>query len=127
LEQGQFELFYQPQVDRGRIVGCEALLRWHHPQDGFISPAAFIPLAEETGQILPLGDWVLRTACEQLARWAQDPVFAHLSLAVNVSPHQFLQPGFADQTLATLAGTGADASRLELGRAACRGRVEGDG
>lgn len=114
LEQGQFELFYQPQVDRGRIVGCEALLRWHHPQDGFISPAAFIPLAEETGQILPLGDWVLRTACEQLARWAQDPVFAHLSLAVNVSPHQFHQPGFADQTLATLAGTGADASRLEL-------------
>ncbi|MGE4451298.1 bifunctional diguanylate cyclase/phosphodiesterase [Castellaniella sp.] len=114
LEQGQFELFYQPQVDRDRIIGCEALLRWHHPQDGFVSPAAFIPLAEETGLILPLGEWVLRAACEQLARWAQDPAFAHLSLAVNVSPRQFHQPGFVDQTLAALAGTGADASRLEL-------------
>lgn len=114
LEKGQFELFYQPQVDRGRIIGCEALLRWHHPQDGFVAPASFIPLAEETGLILPLGKWVLRAACEQLARWAQDPAFAHLSLAVNVSPRQFHQPGFVDQVLAALAGVGADASRLEL-------------
>ncbi|MHA3902093.1 bifunctional diguanylate cyclase/phosphodiesterase [Castellaniella sp. WN] len=114
LERGQFELFYQPQMDRDRVIGCEALLRWHHPQDGFVSPAAFIPLAEETGQILPLGDWVLRTACAQLARWAQDPAFAHLSLAVNVSPRQFHQPGFVEQTLAALAGAGADAGRLEL-------------
>ncbi|MGA0583115.1 MAG: bifunctional diguanylate cyclase/phosphodiesterase [Castellaniella sp.] len=114
LERGQFELFYQPQMDRGRIIGCEALLRWHHPRDGFVSPAAFVPLAEETGLILPLGEWVLRTACEQLARWAQDPAFAQLSLAVNVSPRQFHQPGFVDQTLAALAGAGADASRLEL-------------
>src|SRR5690606_20942028 len=113
LEKGQFELFYQPQVDRGRIIGCEALLRWHHPQDGFVAPASFIPLAEETGLILPLGKWVLRAACEQLARWAQDPAFAHLSLAVNVSPRQFHQPGFVDQVLAALAGVGADASRLE--------------
>ncbi len=114
LEQGQFELFYQPQKDRDRIIGCEALLRWHHPQDGFVSPAAFIPLAEETGLILPLGEWVLRSACEQLARWAQDPAFAHLSLAVNVSPRQFHEPGFVDQVLAALAGTSADANRLEL-------------
>ncbi len=114
LEQGQFELFYQPQMDRERIIGCEALLRWHHPQDGFVAPASFIPLAEETGLILPLGEWVLRAACAQLARWAQDPVFAHLSLAVNVSPRQFHQPGFVDQVLAALAGAGVDAGRLEL-------------
>ncbi|MGB7523588.1 bifunctional diguanylate cyclase/phosphodiesterase [Castellaniella sp.] len=114
LEQGQFELFYQPQKDRDRIIGCEALLRWHHPQGGFISPAAFIPLAEETGLILPLGEWVLRAACTQLACWAQDPEFAHLSIAVNVSPRQFHEPGFVDHVLAALAGAGADASRLEL-------------
>jgi EAL domain-containing protein (putative c-di-GMP-specific phosphodiesterase class I) len=114
LAQGQFELFYQPQMDNGRINGCEVLLRWRHPRDGFVSPAAFVPLAEDTGLILPLGEWVLQTACQQLAAWAQQPALAHLSLAVNVSPRQFHQAGFVPQVLAALASTGADARRLKL-------------
>ena len=114
LAQGQFELFYQPQMENGRITGCEALLRWRHPREGFISPASFVPLAEDTGLILPLGEWVLHAACQQLATWAQQPALAHLSLAVNVSPRQFHQAGFVPQVLAALAGTGAEARRLKL-------------
>ncbi|AVO42600.1 EAL domain-containing protein [Simplicispira suum] len=110
----QFELYYQPQVDHGRIIAAEALLRWHHPQRGFVSPASFIPMAEETGLILPLGQWVLEAACRQLAQWADDPQLAELSLAVNVSPRQFRQMGFVQQVLATLASTGAAARRLKL-------------
>nr|WP_298212460.1 EAL domain-containing protein [Acidovorax sp.] len=114
LAQGQFELYYQPQIDRGRITGAEALLRWRHPRDGFVSPAHFIPLAEETGLILPLGEWVLQVACQRLAAWAQQPELAGLSLAVNVSPRQFHQSGFVAQVLAALAGAGADGRRLKL-------------
>lgn len=114
LEQGQFELFYQPQVVHGRITGAEALLRWRHPSKGFVSPAEFIPLAEDCGLILPMGEWVLRTACERLAQWAQDTDLATLGLAVNVSPRQFHQGGFVAQVLAALASTGADGRRLKL-------------
>ena len=114
LAQGQFELYYQPQIDHGRITGAEALLRWRHPRDGFISPAHFIPLAEETGLILPLGEWVLQAACRRLAAWAQQPDLALLSLAVNVSPRQFHQSGFVAQVLAALAGAGADGHQLKL-------------
>ena len=114
LAQGQFELYYQPQIDHGRIIGAEALLRWRHPRDGFISPAYFIPLAEETGLILPLGEWVLQAACRRLAAWAQQPDLATLSLAVNVSPRQFHQTGFVAQVLAALAGAGADGHQLKL-------------
>ncbi len=114
LAQGQFELYYQPQIDHGRITGAEALLRWRHPRDGFISPAHFIPLAEETGLILPLGEWVLQAACRRLAAWAQQPDLASLSLAVNVSPRQFHQSGFVSQVLAALAGAGADGHQLKL-------------
>ena len=114
LAQGQFELYYQPQIDHGRIIGAEALLRWRHPRDGFISPAHFIPLAEETGLILPLGEWVLQAACRRLAAWAQQPDLATLSLAVNVSPRQFHQTGFVAQVLAALAGAGADGRQLKL-------------
>ena len=114
LAQGQFELYYQPQIDHGRIIGAEALLRWRHPRDGFISPAHFIPLAEETGLILPLGEWVLHAACRRLAAWAQQPDLATLSLAVNVSPRQFHQTGFVAQVLAALAGAGADGHQLKL-------------
>ncbi|PTT36396.1 bifunctional diguanylate cyclase/phosphodiesterase [Acidovorax sp. HMWF018] len=114
LAQGQFELYYQPQIDHGRITGAEALLRWRHPRDGFISPAHFIPLAEETGLILPLGEWVLQAACRRLAAWAQQPDLALLSLAVNVSPRQFHQSGFVAQVLAALAGAGADGNQLKL-------------
>ena len=114
LAQGQFELYYQPQIDHGRIIGAEALLRWRHPRDGFVSPAHFIPLAEETGLILPLGEWVLKTACQCLASWALQPALAPLSLAVNVSPRQFHQSGFVAQVLAALAGAGADGRQLKL-------------
>ena len=114
LAEGQFELFYQPQMEEGRITGAEALLRWRHPRDGYISPASFIPLAEEAGLILPLGEWVLQTACLQLAQWARNPALAHLRLAVNVSPRQFHQSSFVPQVLAALALSGAQARQLEL-------------
>ena len=114
LESGQFELFYQPKVVHGRIRGAEALLRWRHPARGFVPPSEFIPLAEECGLILRMGEWVLQTACEQLARWSGHPVLGQLTLAVNVSPRQFHQAGFVAQVLAALAGTGAEPHRLRL-------------
>ncbi len=114
LRQGQFELFYQPQVVQGRITGAEALLRWRHPQRGFVSPGEFIPLAEDCGLILPLGEWVLQDACARLAQWAQRPGLSHLSLSVNVSPREFHQRGFVAQVLQALASTGADARHLKL-------------
>lgn len=114
LGRGEFELFYQPQVHHGHIVGAEALLRWRHPARGFVSPGEFIPLAEETGLILPLGEWVLRAACERLAQWSRHPVLSQISLSVNVSARQFHQGGFVGQVLAALAGTGAEGRRLKL-------------
>ncbi len=115
LAQGQFTLVYQPQVSiGGKSYGAEALLRWLHPVRGQVSPVEFIPMAEDTGIILPLGQWVLESACVQLAAWANQPDMAHLSVAVNVSPRQFHQADFADQVLATLARTGANPLRLKL-------------
>ena len=114
LDAGEFELFYQPQVESGSVIGAEGLLRWKHPQKGFVPPGQFIPLAEETGVILPLGDWVLQAACRQLAKWAHHPRYAQLVLSVNVSPRQFHQAGFVEQVLKALAEHGADASRLKL-------------
>lgn len=114
LDAGQFELFYQPKVVHGRITGAEALVRWRHPERGFIPPSQFIPLAEECGLILRLGEWVLRTACERLATWNAHPVLGQLSVAVNVSPRQFHEAGFVPQVLAALAGTGAEARQLRL-------------
>ncbi|MFZ2853844.1 MAG: EAL domain-containing protein [Rhodocyclaceae bacterium] len=111
----QFLLYYQAQVDSsGRVSGCEALLRWPHPERGLVSPLSFIPLAEETGLILPLGQWVLETACDQLAAWATRPETAALTLAVNVSARQFHQPDFVEQVLAALQRSGANAQRLKL-------------
>jgi diguanylate cyclase (GGDEF)-like protein len=111
----QFELHYQVQVDtRRRPVGAEALLRWRHPHKGLLAPGGFIELAEETGFIVPIGHWVLETACRQLARWAQRAQTAHLRLAVNVSARQFRQPSFADEVRALLESTGAPAERLKL-------------
>lgn len=111
----QFLLHYQPQViDDGRLTGAEALVRWKHPQRGMVSPADFIPLAEETGLILPLGKWVMETACTQLALWANDPKMAHLTVAVNVSARQFHQANFVDQVLTILNSTGANPQRLKL-------------
>jgi diguanylate cyclase (GGDEF)-like protein/PAS domain S-box-containing protein len=110
----EFELWYQPQVDGGRVVGAEALLRWNHPRRGVLLPAEFISLAEETGLIVALGNQVLEDACRQLAVWAQRRETAWLSVAVNVSPRQFRQADFADRVLAVLETTGANPRSLEL-------------
>lgn len=115
LEEKQFLLYYQPQVDtNGRITGSEALVRWQHPERGMVSPADFIPVAEESGLILPLGLWILETACGQLAAWSARQGTAALTLAVNVSAHQFRQADFVDQVLAVLERTGADPCKLKL-------------
>ena len=111
----QFVLYFQPQVvGAGRVTGVEALVRWQHPLRGLVSPAEFIPLAEETGLILPLGQWVLETACQTLATWALLPELAQLTLAVNVSARQFQQVGFVAGVVATLERTGARAKLLKL-------------
>jgi predicted signal transduction protein with EAL and GGDEF domain len=115
LEAQQFLLHYQAQVaGGGRITGAEVLVRWQHPERGMVSPADFIPLAEETGLILPLGHWVLATACAQLVKWATQPALADLTVAVNVSPHQFRQPDFVDEVLAIVKSSGANPHRLKL-------------
>lgn len=115
VQKHQFVLHYQPQVvGAGRIVGVEVLLRWQHPQRGMVSPAEFIPLAEETGLILPIGQWVMETACAQLAAWASDTALAHITMAVNVSARQFQQPSFVDSVLNTLAKAGAAPKLLKL-------------
>jgi diguanylate cyclase (GGDEF)-like protein/PAS domain S-box-containing protein len=115
LQQHEFFLHYQRQADdRGHTLGAEALVRWRHPRRGVVSPALFIPLAEETGLIMPLGQWVLETACRQLAVWAAKPETAHLTVAVNVSPRQFGHPDFVQQVLEVLERTGARPHRLKL-------------
>jgi diguanylate cyclase (GGDEF)-like protein len=115
VQQQQLVLYYQPQVvGAGRISGVEALVRWQHPQRGMVSPAEFIPLAEETGLILPVGQWVLDAACSQLAVWEQHPELAHMTIAVNVSARQFQQADFVDTVLATLASTRARPRLLKL-------------
>jgi diguanylate cyclase (GGDEF)-like protein/PAS domain S-box-containing protein len=115
LCEGQFLLYYQPQVDeRGILTGAEALLRWRHPQRGLIPPVEFIPLAEETGLILPLGHWVLEMACSELAAWARRPETAGLTLAVNVSARQFRHSGFVDQVRELLARHCTNPRRIKL-------------
>jgi EAL domain-containing protein (putative c-di-GMP-specific phosphodiesterase class I) len=108
-------LNYQPQVDlQGRVPGAEALVRWTHPVRGSVSPARFIPIAEQTGFILELGLWVLQTGCTKLAGWSVDPLTAALTMSINVSARQFRHPQFVDQVLATLACTGANPALLKL-------------
>ena len=115
LRRAQFLLLYQPQVDsQGRVTGAEALVRWQHPVQGMVPPSEFIPLAEESGLILPLGHWVMETALRQQARWQQDPQFARLSLAINVSARQFLQDDFVAQVLALVRQTGANPAQIKL-------------
>jgi diguanylate cyclase (GGDEF)-like protein/PAS domain S-box-containing protein len=115
IAEDALELHYQAQVDRrGRHVGAEALLRWTRADGEQVSPAEFIPIAEESGLILPLGDWVLRRACAQLTAWAGQGRLGGLSLAVNVSARQFAQPGFVDGVREALAATGATPERLKL-------------
>jgi diguanylate cyclase (GGDEF)-like protein len=110
----QFLLHYQAQMTDGRLTGSEVLVRWQHPDRGIVSPADFIPLAEESRLILPLGQWVLETACRQLAKWAALPDMSHLTVAVNVSAHQFHQADFVDQVLDVLNKTGANPQLLKL-------------
>jgi diguanylate cyclase (GGDEF)-like protein/PAS domain S-box-containing protein len=115
LERSEFCLYYQPKIDlaSGRIVGCEALLRWQHPQRGMVSPANFIPLAEETGLIVPLGTWVLREACRQAIQWQEQGLPA-LSMAVNISGRQFREPDFVDIVERALQESGLEPGHLEL-------------
>jgi diguanylate cyclase (GGDEF)-like protein len=115
LERDEFEVYYQPVLDFNtkKIVGMEALLRWHRPEFGLVQPAEFIPLAEDTGMILPIGEWVLRTACAQSKAW-QVAGFAPLSLAVNLSARQFQQQNLVEVVLQILQETGLDAPNLEL-------------
>ena len=115
LEQSQFVLFYQPQVDsQGRVTGAEALVRWQHPTRGLVQPGVFIGLAEESNLILELGHWVLQQALAQQARWRQNPALAHLRLAINVSARQFRQDNFVEQVLRLVEHSGANPQCITL-------------
>lgn len=115
LRKGQFLVYYQPQVDSaGELTGVEALLRWKHPLRGMIPPAEFIPVAESSGMILQLGEWVLETACRQVVAWSGDAATARLTIAINVSARQFHHPDFVSQILAVIDRTAAQPSRLKL-------------
>ena len=110
----EFELYFQPQVRESRLIGSEALVRWNHPERGILAPGAFIPLAEETGLILPLGDWVLRETCEHIAGWVGKNQLANVPVAVNISTKQFSQPDIVASVLNILDLTGANPANLEL-------------
>jgi diguanylate cyclase (GGDEF)-like protein len=115
LRLNEFELYYQPQVDQlGHVIGAEVLLRWIHPKRGLIPPLQFIPLAEENGLILPIGRWVLETACRQIGIWGRDVATRDLKLAVNVSARQFRQVDFVQQMREILASTAIDPTRLKM-------------
>jgi diguanylate cyclase (GGDEF)-like protein/PAS domain S-box-containing protein len=117
LDRGELRLHYQPQVDlrTARIVGLEALVRWEHPERGLVPPGSFIPMAEETGLILPIGRWVLETACRQAAIWRADTeVGLDLVMAVNLSPREFRHPRLVQDVGQVLAESGLDASGLEV-------------
>jgi EAL domain-containing protein (putative c-di-GMP-specific phosphodiesterase class I) len=111
LVNGEFEVYFQPLVnlERNEISCCEALLRWFHPVHGYISPDKFIPLAEETGLISRIGDWVIRTACEEAAQWADD-----ITVAINISPVQFRNQNLLQVVTHALAASGLSPDRLEL-------------
>ena len=115
LAKNQFQLFYQLQINAaGQPLGAEALLRWFHPERGMVSPQNFIPLAEESALIFPIGLWVLETACAQIKTWDADKETCELQLAVNVSARQFHQPDFVEQVLRTLELSGANPAMLKL-------------
>jgi diguanylate cyclase (GGDEF)-like protein len=111
IVKGEFELYYQPivEVKTGRITSCEALVRWHHPERGVVAPLEFIPIAEETGLIVPLGEWVLRHACAEAIRWPKE-----ITIAVNLSPAQFKNRNLVKTVISALADCGLPAARLEL-------------
>ncbi len=115
IDGNQLTLHYQPQIDTssGRIVGCEALVRWQHPERGLVPPGQFIPVAEDSGLIIPLGEWVMREACRQQAQWAASGL-GRLTLAVNISALQFQRADFAATVARILRETGADPASIEL-------------
>jgi EAL domain-containing protein (putative c-di-GMP-specific phosphodiesterase class I) len=115
LEHHQFQLYYQIQVDSLlQPIGAEALIRWNHPERGLISPLKFIPLAEETDLILPIGQWVIETACAQLNEWQQHEPTRNLILAINVSARQFHKTDFVAKTQASILRHGINPNRLKL-------------
>jgi EAL domain-containing protein (putative c-di-GMP-specific phosphodiesterase class I) len=115
LARGEFRLLFQPQVNEaGTVLGAEALLRWHPTGLPEVSPGDFIPLAEETGLIVPIGLWVLDTAVSALRQWQDNPCMCHLQLAVNVSARQFDQPEFVADVVHRLNGSGTSAARIKL-------------
>jgi diguanylate cyclase (GGDEF)-like protein/PAS domain S-box-containing protein len=114
IEAGELMLYYQPQMDCDRLTGAEALVRWKHPIRGFISPGEFIPIAENSGLILPLGDFVLESVCRQVALWKTQKQIDGLTFAVNISALQFLQTGFVEKVKEIIARTGADPLNIEL-------------
>jgi len=115
MDQDEFLLHYQPVVDEdGKITGVEALLRWNHPQRGMVPPVEFIPVAEQAGLIIPLGQWVLAAACAQLVAWNGAAATRRLTIAVNVSARQFRHPEFTPQLLELLRVSGANPYRLKL-------------
>jgi diguanylate cyclase (GGDEF)-like protein/PAS domain S-box-containing protein len=115
LPKHEFKLYYQVQVDSMQHpIGAEALIRWEHPEQGLISPDKFIPVAEDAGLILPLGQWILQTACGQLKEWESNPLTRELTLAVNVSARQFRQPGFVEQVSKVIEQTLINPSLLKL-------------
>lgn len=115
IVRGEMTLHFQPQVTaNGQVVGAEALLRWKHPQRGMVAPGEFIPVAERSGLMLPIGDWVLRTACACLEQWSRRPATASLTLAINVSASQFAQGDFVSDVAAAIERAGINPTRLKL-------------
>jgi diguanylate cyclase (GGDEF)-like protein len=115
IEEEQFDLHFQPKIDAStfRLVGAEALIRWTHPTRGAIAPDDFVPIAEETGLIVPIGDFVIREACKQVKVWSTSPVGA-VPVSVNISSHQFRESGFVDNVLDIVASAGIETTQLEL-------------
>jgi EAL domain-containing protein (putative c-di-GMP-specific phosphodiesterase class I) len=115
LEQDQLHLYYQPQVDsNNQLLGAEVLLRWAHPQRGLLLPAEFLGIAEDTGLIIPIGEWVLQQACARIKAWSHDPSHEKLQISVNVSARQFRNRDFAERVLEILDTHGVNPQRLKI-------------
>ncbi|AVO51587.1 bifunctional diguanylate cyclase/phosphodiesterase [Ectopseudomonas mendocina] len=115
VREQQFVLYYQPQLnDANRVIGAELLIRWQHPQRGLLAPGEFIDHAENTGLIIPIGQWVLEQTAARLRQWKDDPLFGDVGLAVNISQKQFSQTSFVAEILGLIERHGIDAQRLEL-------------